>query len=253
MAAACVWPPVLVFGHVVVALVSAQSINYALRDPLLGTPLFADIVFGIMFCTIFVAATMAALRTARILDETINRTQEEAARSAAAGARAVERERFDALTHDGVMSSLLSVVRQGRSPSVVNQARLTLRQLDSLRTHTSAVSVDADEAIAQLRAAATDVDDTIDVHIDTETGIRTDASHSAEPYPADAVRALGAALAEALRNSIRHAGPSTRSVLVHIRPGSLQATVRDDGIGFDPNSRSGQPVALSCTPFCRCP
>ena len=247
LAAASVWPPVLVFVHMTVGVIAAQSINYVLREPFVTTPLFADIVFGMMFCTIFVAATLAALRTARILDATITRTQAQAARSAAAAARAVERERFDALTHDGVMSSLLSVARQGRSPSVVNQARLTLRQLDSLRTHSAPTSVDADEAIAQLRATANDVDESVIVHIES---ISQTSTSNVEPqtYPADAVRAIGAALAEAMRNSLRHAGPSNRSVTVRTQPGILQATVTDDGVGFDrasvPPHRLGVAVSI---------
>ena len=247
LAAASVWPPVLVFVHMTVGVIAAQSINYVLREPFVTTPLFADIVFGMMFCTIFVAATLAALRTARILDATITRTQAQAARSAAAAARAVERERFDALTHDGVMSSLLSVARQGRSPSVVNQARLTLRQLDSLRTHSAPTFVDADEAIAQLRATANDVDESVIVHIES---ISQTSPSNVEPqtYPADAVRAIGAALAEAMRNSLRHAGPSNRSVTVRTQPGILQATVTDDGVGFDrasvPPHRLGVAVSI---------
>ena len=247
LAAASVWPPVLVFVHMTVGVIAAQSINYVLREPFVTTPLFADIVFGMMFCTIFVAATLAALRTARILDATITRTQAQAARSAAAAARAVERERFDALTHDGVMSSLLSVARQGRSPSVVNQARLTLRQLDSLRTHSAPTFVDADEAIAQLRATANDVDESVIVHIES---ISQTSTSNVEPqtYPADAVRAIGAALAEAMRNSLRHAGPSNRSVTVRTQPGILQATVPDDGVGFDrasvPPHRLGVAVSI---------
>ena len=247
LAAASVWPPVLVFVHMTVGVIAAQSINYVLREPFVTTPLFADIVFGMMFCTIFVAATLAALRTARILDATITRTQAQAARSAAAAARAVGRERFDALTHDGVMSSLLSVARQGRSPSVVNQARLTLRQLDSLRTHSAPTFVDADEAIAQLRATANDVDESVIVHIES---ISQTSTSNVEPqtYPADAVRAIGAALAEAMRNSLRHAGPSNRSVTVRTQPGILQATVTDDGVGFDrasvPPHRLGVAVSI---------
>lgn len=247
LAAASVWPPVLVFVHMTVGVIAAQSINYVLREPFVTAPLFADIVFGMMFCTIFVAATLAALRTARILDATITRTQAQAARSAAAAARAVERERFDALTHDGVMSSLLSVARQGRSPSVVNQARLTLRQLDSLRTHSAPTFVDADEAIAQLRATANDVDESVIVHIES---ISQTSTSNVEPqtYPADAVRAIGAALAEAMRNSLRHAGPSNRSVTVRTQPGILQATVTDDGVGFDrasvPPHRLGVAVSI---------
>ncbi|MGB6050147.1 MAG: ATP-binding protein [Rhodococcus sp. (in: high G+C Gram-positive bacteria)] len=247
LAAASVWPPVLVFVHMTVGVIAAQSINYVLREPFVTTPLFADIVFGMMFCTIFVAATLAALRTARILDATITRTQAQAARSAAAAARAVERERFDALTHDGVMSSLLSVARQGRSPSVVNQARLTLRQLDSLRTHSAPTSVDADEAIAQLRATANDVDESVIVHIESISQTST-SDVAPQAYPADAVRAIGAALAEAMRNSLRHAGPSNRSVTVRTQPGILQATVTDDGVGFDrasvPPHRLGVAVSI---------
>lgn len=232
LAAASVWPPVPVFAHLVTVLISVQTSNYVLREPFMNNDLVADILFGIMFCTIFVAATLAALRTARVLDATISRTQADAASSAAAGARAVERERFDALIHDGVMSSLLSVTRQGRSPSVVRQASLTLRQLDSLRAHSSPDAVDAEEAAAQLRAAATDIDDTITVRF-AESGPPPD---NCEPYPADAVRAVGGALAEALRNSIRHAGQAERSIVVTMRPGLLEVRVIDDGVGFDPDS-----------------
>lgn len=243
LAAAVVWPPIPVFVHLAVAVTSVQLSNYVLRQPFLYTPLAADILFALMFCTIFVAATIAALHTARVLDATIRRTQADAARSAAAGARAVERERFDALIHDGVMSSLLSAARQGRSASVIKQAALTLEQLDSLRAHSSPSAVDTTEAIAQLRAAATDVDDSIDVII-----VREPEPDDPDPYPADAVRAVGAALAEALRNSIRHAGVCTRSVTVRTRPGALDVTVSDDGIGFDsasvPPHRLGVAVSI---------
>ena len=69
-----------------------------------------------------------------------------------------------------------------------------------------------------------------------------------QAYPADAVRAIGAALAEAMRNSLRHAGPSNRSVTVRTQPGILQATVTDDGVGFDrasvPPHRLGVAVSI---------
>mgnify|MGYP000698752092 CR=1 FL=1 len=44
LAAASVWPPVLVFVHMAVGVIAAQSINYVLREPFVTTPLFADIV-----------------------------------------------------------------------------------------------------------------------------------------------------------------------------------------------------------------
>ncbi len=54
--------------------------------------------------------------------------------------------------------------------------------------------------------------------------------------PAEVVEAVTAAAAEALRNSIRHAGAScSRSVRVRIAPGDVRIVVRDDGPGFDPD------------------
>nr|WP_296771440.1 ATP-binding protein [Rhodococcus sp. (in: high G+C Gram-positive bacteria)] len=245
LAAATVWPPIPVFIHLGTALLSVQLSNYVLREPFMTNPFVADLLFGIMFCTIFVAATLAALRTARILDATISRTQDDAAGSAAAEARAVERERFDALIHDGVMSSLLSVTRQGRTQSVVKQARSTLHQLDSLRANSTPTVVDMTEAIAQLRAAATDIDDSVTVVIDADRACDGDEPPT---YPSDAVRAIGAALAEALRNSILHAGAAEQSVTIAARPGSLRVSVVDDGVGFDqsavPPHRLGVAVSI---------
>ena len=157
------------------------------------------------------------------------------------GGRASGRARAVRCTHSR-RSHVLTAVG-----GVVNQARLTLRQLDSLRTHSAPTFVDADEAIAQLRATANDVDESVIVHIESISQTST-SNVEPQPYPADAVRAIGAALAEAMRNSLRHAGPSNRSVTVRTQPGILQATVTDDGVGFDrasvPPHRLGVAVSI---------
>ena len=143
------------------------------------------------------------------------------------------------------MSSLLSVTRQGRTQSVVKQARSTLHQLDSLRANSTPTVVDMTEAIAQLRAAATDIDDSVTVVIDADRACDGDEPPT---YPSDAVRAIGAALAEALRNSILHAGAAEQSVTIAARPGSLRVSVVDDGVGFDqsavPPHRLGVAVSI---------
>ena len=53
--------------------------------------------------------------------------------------------------------------------------------------------------------------------------------------PADVVDIIDAATCEAVRNSIRHAGPGARrTVTMNITADGVDATVIDDGDGFDP-------------------
>ncbi|MCJ0979119.1 ATP-binding protein [Rhodococcus sp. ARC_M12] len=242
LAAATVWPPVPAFVHMTVSVVVVQLTNQAVREPFPRSNIIAEIFFAMMFCTVFVAATLAAVRTGRILDATISATHDDAARAAAATAREVERERFDALIHDEVMSSLLAVTRHGRTPSLARQARSALTHLDDLTTGAVSHSFSADEALAQLRSAATTVDESIEFTVHME-----ELERSAD-YPADLVRSIAAALAEALRNSRIHAQASDRSVSVRLAPSSLQVTVRDNGIGFDrrsvPPHRLGVAVSI---------
>ncbi|KAA0922937.1 sensor histidine kinase [Rhodococcus sp. ANT_H53B] len=242
LAAATVWHPVPAFAHMTTSVVIVQLTNQAVREPFPRSNVFADIVFAMMFCTVFVAATLAAVRTGRILDATISSAQNDAARAAAATAREVERERFDALIHDEVMSSLLAVARHGRTPSLARQARSALRHLDDLTTGTVSETFSADEALAQLRSAATTVDESIDFTVHEGALERT------EQYPAETVRAIAAALAEALRNSLIHAQASERSVSARLAPSTLQVTVQDNGIGFDrrsvPPHRLGVAVSI---------
>lgn len=226
LAAAASLPAWLAFAQMGVAILSVQLSINILRGPLLDGPLFADIVFALMFCSIFVAATLGVVRTARILDATIETTHRQAAAEAAVSARTVERERFDALIHDGVLSSLLAVARQGRTDSVIRQTEHTLSQLDSLRDHSGSTEFDKDEALAQLRSAASNIDEDLTITVES--------AHTAE-YPADVVRTVSAALAEAVRNSVAHAGPVTsRVVTISLHANDIRVQLTDDGRGFDP-------------------
>ncbi|WP_072805705.1 sensor histidine kinase [Rhodococcoides yunnanense] len=228
LAAGCVLPGWLAFTYLATIVVSVQLSLAALRGPLVDSPLFAEMTFALVFCTVFLAAAIGAFRTARILDETIDDATRQASITAAVGARTIERERFDALIHDGVLSTLLAVARQGRTDGVIQQAGQTLAQLDSLRSHSDVTAFDAGETAAHLRSAATSVDEHIAVEIDTtsETG-----------YPADVVRTLGAALSEAVRNSVRHGGvDATRIATIHLGTSDLDIVMQDNGSGFDPAS-----------------
>lgn len=226
LAAGCVLPGWLAFGYLATIIASVQLSLAALRAPIVDSPLFAELTFALVFCSIFLAAAIGAFRTARILDATIDGAHRQASITAAVDARTVERERFDALIHDGVLSTLLAVARQGRTPGVIAQAEQTLAQLDSLRSQSDIVEFDAGETAAHLRSAATSVDEHIAVTVDT-----TAETH----YPADVVRTLGAALSEAVRNSVRHGGvDATRTASIHVGSSLLDIVMRDNGSGFEP-------------------
>lgn len=45
-------------------------------------------------------------------------------------------------------------------------------------------------------------------------------------------------LREAQRNAVRHARSKTVSVDVHVTPGEVRAAVEDDGVGFDPRTKT---------------
>jgi signal transduction histidine kinase len=53
-------------------------------------------------------------------------------------------------------------------------------------------------------------------------------------YPVAVESALGGAMAEALRNSVQHAGShAERAVAVDLRQSSARVTLTDNGCGFD--------------------
>lgn len=241
LAAVAAWRPVYAFAHLVIACSTVQILNNMARDDALTSPLIPDIAFAIMFCTLFVGAAAMALRTGRVLDATTDATHAAAAGAAAQRARAVERERFDALIHDGVMSTLLSASRQGATPSVAAQSVATMRQLDALRSGPGPnENFDGEEVLSYLRAAATEVDE------DVVLQALRHPDWTALTMPAAAARAMGAALAEALRNSIAHAGPEThRAVDVAIAPDRLSVRIADNGRGFDTNAVPAHRLGLA--------
>ncbi|MFD4295331.1 sensor histidine kinase [Rhodococcus sp. NPDC058505] len=241
LAAVAAWRPVVAFGHMIIASAGVQIFNALARDPRMTSPLIPDIAFSIMFCTLFVGAAVMALRTGRVLDSTLDATHAAAAAAAARHARTVERARFDAMIHDGVMSTLLAASRQGTTPSLSAQAERTLRQFDALRAGPAPDDrFDVTEIVSHLRTATGDVDD----HIDLD--VRRAPGHHTLTMPAEAARAVGAALAESLRNSVRHADPGAeRGVTVTVGGRSLTVEVSDSGPGFDPKTVPAHRLGLA--------
>jgi signal transduction histidine kinase len=225
------WPAPLVFAHLVTACSAVIGINHVARGPDVPNPLLADIAFAVVFSAVFVVAAVVALRSGRILDLTRNRVYTAAGAAAAEDARLEERFRFDALTHDEVMATLLSAARFDTTAAVQSQASTALNKLDALRSSADDdAELDIESAIAYLRATITTIDPS------SEIAAAAEGPGPTSTIPLDAVRTVSAAAAEAVRNSIRHAGAdAVRRIEVTVgTTGGLDVRVIDDGIGFDP-------------------
>lgn len=228
LAAAIAWPAPMAFMHLVIACVGVQVINNVARDGARLQMLVPDTLFAIMYSTLFVGGAVMALRTGRLLDATTEEAHAAAADAAAERARAVERERFDALIHDNVMSTLLAASRE-RAPELVRSlAAATIEELDDIRAGAgSDEPFSLERALAHLRASAADADD--------RTGFIVVREGDPEAVPAETIRAMGSALAEAVRNSRLHAGSgASRTVTVSVADCGVAIDVTDDGVGFDP-------------------
>ncbi|WP_245687981.1 sensor histidine kinase [Rhodococcus phenolicus] len=221
------WRP---FAYLAVVEVLVHTIDRVVRDLPFDHHMLPDIAFVATYSVMFVGAATVGLGAGRTLDATIATTHATASAAAAAEAKSAERARFAALVHDRVMSTLLSAGRRETDERVVGQARRAVAELDDLRVGSDPQSGSGlDAVVARLRSAATEVDENVTF------AVNVSADGSAALYPRDAVGALTAALAEAVRNSVRHAGPeAVRAVTVDAAPGALTVTAADDGVGFDP-------------------
>ena len=219
-----------------------------------------DGLVALLLQTVFASLTLASIRAAHSMDVTSAALREEAVATARARARAAERSRADALLHDTVLASLLEAARAPDSGGnqadsttagitssprtrAADLARRGLEQIDRATrpdapgsghaptgtTDTGASEVSHQELVRRTQTMVTAISPFADfVHVS--------APHGTVPRPA--AEALVDAAAEALRNSMNHAGGDevTRSVVVDVRARAVHIAVLDDGAGFDPDS-----------------
>ncbi|MFD3507006.1 sensor histidine kinase [Nocardia sp. NPDC058666] len=194
--------------------------------------LFGDITRGIGVAALFLWCAVYARAAAERVDREAVRQRARAAAVAATSAREREGARFAALIHDAVLSTLLEASRAQQSSSVLrNQAARTLEQLELSRTAPEIDHLDAAATIDFLREAVHDVA--------PEVAVQVSSRQAADlRLPLEAAQVLGAALAEAVRNSVRHADVAghtvRRGVSVTIATGGIRVVLSDDGAGFDP-------------------
>lgn len=222
-------PGVRPIVYLAVVSVAVVLCNTEVKKPDTEVAFIPELAFTFGYSMPYVCATVVGVRTARLLDTTRDATYRIAADTAAAQARSAERARFDALTHDGVMATLLGAARLGTTDDVRLLARRTLADLAEIATPGAVdETISATAAARLVRGTLSDVDDTLR----PEITLPADPEHV--HFPTSVVRTIAAATAEAVRNSIRHARAQTRSVAVVVDDTAISVAVTDDGQGFTP-------------------
>ena len=230
VAAALAFPPAVAWVAIGVNAALVGIVRYQASDGENFDVALQDAVFTIAFVAIFAALAMVAIRGGRAQDAAASLARANAAGAAYAMARAREEARLDALVHDEVMTALYYAAqdRPELASSIRDQAGRALTELARMEgvRPTEVVPVPPAAFVSRMRAVALGLSP--DVVFDTK-GTR------AEPIPADVAAAFAEATAEAVRNSLEHAGgPEVgRSATVAFGPGLVTVTITDDGAGFD--------------------
>jgi len=223
------WPVWLYVAGMAVLTVATRVV--ASPQPIWDVAL-QDGIESIAFNSIFAGLMLVTIRAGALLDAEVSSVGDEAIRAARLEGVERERLRLTDLIHDEVLSTLLAASRAGDEPhpSISRQATRSLLELTRHRdadADDQPADVDAETFIWRQQALATEL---------APDAVFTFERVAAPRIPGPVARALTEAAAEALRNSVRHAGAGARRQ-VHVRTGvdSAEITVLDDGIGFDPD------------------
>lgn len=215
------------------------AVQFAVRDDAAKAAIL-DGVGSLVFIVILMAATTGVIGAADRLDAASFQARAQAARTAASRTREREETRINAMVHDDIMSVLLTASRDNPPPELADQARVAIAAIEQLETR------DATTREYTVREIALTL-----VDIVQRIAPATDVTHQEGgelTIPADAVTALGDALAEALRNSVRHAGLDgadvPRRVDIVADRSALTVTMRDGGRGFNTRSVASRRLGI---------
>ncbi|NQE71902.1 hypothetical protein NG2371_06385 [Nocardia gamkensis] len=229
MAAALTWRPSWVIIYTFAVVAEVQVLGQT-RAPDVIEPFWMSWVFATSFCLAYVAAALRAVRTGHILDTARDEAARLSAEAAAVLAYNDDREKFANVVHDNVMHCLRIGIAGKSSPKDADEA---LRALDEIGTTSGDEPFSGKEAIAYLQEKLEAIDESVPLTIESSL----DGSDFS--FDAAVVRTAGIVLREAVKNSVRHAGPDAQQrVTLHIGPGLLGLIVADDGRGFDPSRPS---------------
>jgi two-component sensor histidine kinase len=190
---------------------------------------FLDGAGSFVFVVILMAAAVAIIRAADRLDLASAQARAQAARTAESRTREREETRINAMVHDDIMSVLLTASRDHPPQTLRDQARVALASIEALETHdATAREYTVKETVVSLLEVISRVAPSTEITHSEDDGIGV---------PADVMTALSDALAEALRNSVRHAGLDgtdvPRRVDIDAHERGISVIMRDEGRGFN--------------------
>ncbi|WP_396908238.1 sensor histidine kinase [Mycolicibacterium sp.] len=232
LAACLVWRWPWVCLHLVTASVLATVVNSLGRSPAYSLRyLPIDLLAGLSFIGLFVGAALAAIATAKKLELTRAGAYTAAAHESEVSARATERARYNRIVHDQVLSTLLTASEGISTPRLTGAASSALEALTKQpRRDDSSANVSGPMMVNGLRLALEAIDD--GVLIGSRSGPGTEAAR----YPSAVLRAFEGAASEALRNSVKHAGPAAdREIAIEIDCDMFDVVIADTGVGFNPD------------------
>ena len=206
-----------------------RYITYGMGDAAIA---FQDGLLTAIISGVFMSLMLLALRAGREQDEASAMAQEVAAATAVAETVEAQRARFHAFMHDDVLATLHAAARneEGRAQLTRDSARHALNKMDEFRDGTTGPELlTAADLEGMMRAAVTAHDIPFAASMPT-TG-------DTVVIPSDIGDALTEALAEAIRNSIKHAGwpdgrPVRRTAFATFDATGVEILVNDDGKGF---------------------
>lgn len=244
------WVAMLVL---VASVVGCLWMNAATAAEGMSRELIASVSWPLIFAGLLLSLAHKTLNTVREYDSARTLAIEEAVVEAGLVARNRERARFDALVHDRVIATLIAAEPGPQSQTTIAQARSALSELDRLGSGgVDGATLGGAEALARMRDAVSGLSDRVEVRVEVQLAADADGEgQDTRPvsYPSPVVHAITEAMAEAVRNSLRHAGPDAAiAVLIEMKPGFVRVTVSDDGKGFDtdavPPERLGIAVSI---------
>ncbi|MBF6348812.1 ATP-binding protein [Nocardia flavorosea] len=233
LAAAVAWPPWLAGVYLVITTATPGIALYVMFDDTTVLAVADNFARQAGLSLLFLWCVVHARAAGARVDRESVLAGERAAAVAGTSARERERTRFAVLIHDAVLSTLLDASRSGDTSAVLReQARRALDQLDATRFSDAEPGLlNANSAIGFLRAAVREVNTGV------EFTVHRGGDEPELRMPLSVAGPMAAALAEAVRNSLRHAGipgrPVHREVTVTVGAGGLLVVFRDDGAGFD--------------------
>lgn len=214
---------------VTIAVVEAGA--YSVGLTLSGHSVFADghlLQAGIFVLQGLLAVTVIGMirRGARQADATLDHVERARAELMVERSRLHGRRQFERELHDTVLSTLTVVARGTLSdrPDLV-RARCE-RDLDLLDQLEQAPGTPGLFATIAWEAGC------------RAMSVRLNLPGDEPELPAEVIEAVAGAVRETLSNVERHAGVDSAELVASFVPGRLRITIRDEGRGFDPTSRS---------------